>query len=103
MRWKSQKWDQNGDDEGKNDSWHIFCNTIDIMNKLGDIMHKNISWLAASALWLINPVFSGCDSSNGEEFDFGEDSEDCIDTKMVSSVAKLNWPCMPNSRPIMRL
>ena len=32
----------------------------------------NISWLAATALWLVNPVFSGCDSSDDAEFDFGE-------------------------------
>ena len=33
---------------------------------------KNISWLAATALWLVNPVYSGCDSSDDDEFDFGE-------------------------------
>ena len=50
-------------------------------------MHKNISWLAASALWLINPVFSGCDSSNGEEFDFGE--EELID--ILDEVNTQSW------------
>ena len=33
---------------------------------------KSISWIAATTIWLINPVFSGCDSSSEPEFEFGE-------------------------------
>ena len=33
---------------------------------------KSLSWIAATTLWLINPVFSGCDSESQSEFDFGE-------------------------------
>ena len=33
---------------------------------------KSLSWLAATTLWLINPVFSGCDSEGKAKFDFGE-------------------------------
>lgn len=33
---------------------------------------KHLSWLTASTLWLINPVFSGCDSGTNTKFDFGE-------------------------------
>lgn len=30
------------------------------------------SWCIAGTLWLINPVFSGCNSNTDPEFDFGE-------------------------------
>ena len=33
---------------------------------------RPLSWLAATTLWLINPVFSGCDSSTDTEFQFEE-------------------------------
>ena len=36
-------------------------------------MNKNtLSWLTATTLWLVNPVFSGCNSGTQSEFDFGE-------------------------------
>ena len=34
--------------------------------------NRNLSWLAATTLWMINPVFSGCDSNTENEFQFEE-------------------------------
>ena len=46
-------------------------------------MSTRTTWLIATTLWLINPVFSGCDSSTDPEFDFGE-------AEMVELITELN-------------
>lgn len=33
---------------------------------------RTMTWITATTLWLVNPVFSGCYSSSDTEFNFGE-------------------------------
>ena len=51
-------------------------------------MNKNtLSWLTATTLWLVNPVFSGCDSGTQSEFDFGE--AELLD--MIETINGQSW------------
>lgn len=46
-------------------------------------MNTRNTWLIATTFWLINPVFSGCDSSTDPEFEFGE-------ADMIELLSELN-------------
>ena len=48
---------------------------------------KHLSWLGATTLWLINPVFSGCDSDSQSKFDFGE--AELLD--LVDEINEQSW------------
>lgn len=48
---------------------------------------KHLSWISATTLWLINPVFSGCDSGTNTKFDFGE--AELLD--LIEEVNDLSW------------
>lgn len=56
---------------------------------------KQFSWFAATTLWLINPVFSGCDANNDPEFEFDE-------SDMIALLDDLNgqvWETEFNGEP----
>ena len=48
---------------------------------------KHLSWLGATTLWLINPVFSGCDSDSQSKFNFGE--AELLD--LVDEINEQSW------------